>query len=62
MELVFELTHSLFKVASIFSFVSAGLGDVLAPGNSTKKMDTMKGKCETMELRCSTFQEELVAL
>lgn len=56
MELAYELTHSMFKDASIFSLVYAGWGDFLAPFNPTKKRDTWKGKYKAMKLRCSTLQ------
>lgn len=51
MELIFELTHNLFKVASIFSLISDSRAYILGLGNLTKERDTLKGKCETMELR-----------
>lgn len=57
MELVFKLTHGMVNVASLFSLVSFGQGGILALSNSTKERDTFKGKCETIELRCSTFME-----
>ncbi|CAI8591072.1 unnamed protein product [Vicia faba] len=62
MEIIFELAHNIFKNDSIFSLISTGQGDVLAPGNPTKERDTWKGKCEAMYLRCSTLQKKLVAL
>lgn len=36
--------------------------DVLALDNPPKEMDTWKRKCEVVELRCTTFQEEFDAL
>ncbi|CAI8609776.1 unnamed protein product [Vicia faba] len=51
MEIGYELTHSMFKVAFIFSLVSAKRGDALAPGSSFKDMDVWKGKDEPMEMK-----------
>lgn len=55
MYLSFELTHNMFKFAYIFSLISFGCGDILAPGKPIKERDTWEGKCEIMELRCYTF-------
>lgn len=62
MELTSKITHKMFKVASIFSLVSAGQGDVLTLGNPSKERDTWKGNVRAMELRCSTLQKEIDAL
>lgn len=50
-----EITYSMFKVACLFTLVSAGSGDIMAPRNPTNEMDTWKGKCEAKELRFSTL-------
>lgn len=62
MELVYELTHRIFKVDSILSLVFISRADVLALGNLTKEWDIWKGKCEVMKARCSTLHGELIAL
>lgn len=62
MELIPEITHSMFKVVSLFSLVSASIGDTLALGNPTKERDTWKEKCEDMKLRLYTLQVEPIAM
>src|SRR4051812_45272963 len=62
MELVCEITHSMYRDASLFSLVSTDRGDVLALGSPAKERETWKGKCETMESRCYTLQKKLVSL
>lgn len=57
MEMVFKFTHNMFKVAYVFSLVSAGRSDVLASDNPFKKRDTPKGKVEAMELKCTNLQK-----
>ena len=47
MELISELTHNMFKDASISFVVSTGQGDNLASGNPTKEMDNWKRICES---------------
>lgn len=62
MELDFDLTHNMFKVASIFSLVFVGWGYVLVLSNPFKERNTWKGKVEAMEMRYITLQKELVTL
>lgn len=52
MEMAYELAHNMFKATSIFSLVSVGQGDVLAPNSPLKERDVWKGKAKDMELKC----------
>ncbi|CAI8618450.1 unnamed protein product [Vicia faba] len=62
MEMAYELAYNMFKASSIFSFVSTGHGDALAPGSPFKEKDIWKWKVEAMEIKCTNLQKELVAL
>lgn len=55
MELVFDITHSMYQDASPFSLISSRREGILAPRNPTKERENWKGKCEAMELRCATL-------
>lgn len=57
-----ELTRSMFKAISVFSLVSVGRGDILAPSNPFKERDTWKGKSKTMELKYTNLQKELLVM
>lgn len=52
----------MLKFASIFSRVSVGWGDALAPGSPFKERDTWEGMTEAMEMKCTNNQKELLAL
>lgn len=62
MEMAYEISHSMFKVASIFSLVSIRHGDVLAPGSPFKERDTWKEKVRAIEIRCTNIQKALLVL
>lgn len=63
MKLASELSYNMFKVASIFSIISVGHGDVfLTPSNPSNERGTCKGKVEATNLRCSTLHKEFIAL
>ncbi|CAI8612132.1 unnamed protein product [Vicia faba] len=58
MKMASELAYNMFKASSVFSFVSAGLGDVLAIGSSFKNMDAWIEKAEALELKCPCDRAE----
>lgn len=62
MELVSEITHSMYRVAYPFSLIYASRGDIFSPDRPTKERDTWAGKYEVMNLRCSTLYEDLITL
>lgn len=61
MKLHIEVTFYTYQTTS-FSFVATCKRDVLDVGNTSKERYIWKGKCETMEKKCSSFQKELVDL
>lgn len=62
MGIPYDLSHNMFKYASIFSLVSTRHGDVLILSNPFKERDNWKEKAEAMELKCTYLKKELIAL
>lgn len=58
-EFVSKVTPNMYRDAPLISLVTTNRGDILVGGSPWKEMVTWKMKCEAMELKCSTLQNDL---
>lgn len=55
-----NVSHTLFRIGSLISFVFAGQDVVLGSGELLKERDELKDRCEVLEQRKSDVEKELV--